>query len=494
MKNKMLLLGLMNLLLLPPAAMSQVANIRAEGTHVKIVTSGAVNIVLNDVNYINNASDTHFAGTDGTVKFTGASSGERTVSSSSGFVTAFGNVVLNRANGVSLSAPMTVRSTFSMINGNIKTSASGLLTVGVSPAAPGSVSWISGTVIGPIKRYFSPSASATMASGIFPVGNASHNRYARVNYTSNPGTGGSITAEYKSGACPVGYAGLTAIINGEIITNYHNEGYWSIAPAGGNLNTTPYDLTLRGNHLNTVMNLAALRIIKSSGHLAWNDNPLGDGNHVSPSGFTSDFTIGCSGMIGFSWFNIGSNNINVLPVTLLTFNASCGEAVELNWSTATENNALKFIVEKSRDMNAWSTAGELPAAGNSSHQLDYAFTDQNPYAGIAYYRLVQVDINGDEEIYGPISVSCTGEEGGMVAYPNPSKGNFTVEISNNEMVGNTQILVSDLAGKIISAPLVMLHDGKNQVLFNDMNLAGGTYMISIASQSQYKPVRITIAQ
>src|SRR5690606_38213478 len=124
-----------------------------------------------------------------------------------------------------------------------------LLTVGESAAIAGLIDWTAGTVLGPLKRYYTNAAqTGSLAEGIFPVGNASWNRYARVNYTANPG-GGFITAQYRTGVPALGVAGLPTMVNGIEITNYENEGYWEIAPSGGSLSSTAYNLTLRGNHL-----------------------------------------------------------------------------------------------------------------------------------------------------------------------------------------------------------------------------------------------------
>ncbi len=493
MKSIVYFLILSVCVLIPITAAAQVASFVVAGAATKIVTSGAVNIVLNNTNYVNNASSTHFTGTASTVSFIGASSVALTVSSSSAFTSTFGNVSLNRTHGISLLAPMVVSSTFSMISGNVSTTATNLLTVGTSTASPGSVAWTLGTVVGPMKRYFSTTASSTQASGIFPVGNSTNNRYAQVNFTSNPGTAGFIIAEYKSGLCPIGYTGLTAIINGSLITNYEDEGYWSIAPTGTDLNITPYNLVLRGKSLSTVTSLPPLRIIKSSTHLAWNDNILGDGNHVAASGSNTDFTIGANGMLGFSWFNIGSPSVNPLPVDLTGFNAHCNDKnVDLKWSTASESNSQKFIVQKSRDLEDWSMVSTQPAAGNSSINIDYSSIDLDPYAGTFYYRLIQVDNNGIQKIYGPISISCKNPENGMTVFPNPSNGAFTVEISSTLDLADAKILVLDLAGKLVAKQDASIHEGNNQVMLDGMHLSKGAYIVQLASESEFKPVKVVI--
>lgn len=438
-------------------------------------------------NWTNNGTFTQ--NVTGVVNFTGGNA--QTIGGSS--AGAFTNLTVDKSgNSITLGTPVSVSGTLKMTAGNINTTNTNLLTVGSSAASPGLLDWTTGTVIGPLKRFMSGTASSTQTSGIFPVGNGSWNRYAQVNYNSDPGTGGFITAEYKSGACPIGISGLPATINGLLVTNYENEGYWEITPTGGNLNTTPYDLVLRGNHLSTVNDVSALRIIKSSSHTSWNDNVPGDGDHVAASGTTSDFTIGASAMLGFSWFNIGADDINPLPVTLTSFSANCGDGVELKWSTASEQNSQAFVVERSRDMNSWSQVSTHAAAGNSNYNINYKTVDHHAFGGTSYYRLVQVDNDGVEKVFGPISVSCGELENSMIVFPNPTNGAFTVQISSISDISNADIMVLDLTGKVVATHNLTIHEGNNQVMFDHMDLKKGTYIVNVVSESEFTPVRVVV--
>jgi hypothetical protein len=243
-----------------------------------------------------------------------------------------------------------------------------------------------------------------------------------------------------------------------------------------------------------VTNLSALRIIKSSNHSAWNDNVAGDGNNISPVGINADFTISASNMLGFSWFNVGSNSANALPIELIDFQGTCqDDQLNLQWSTASEQNSAKYIIEKSRDLINWQTVAEKIAAGNSNYLIEYAQADTNPFEGINYYQLRQIDFDGAESKFGPISVSCSDTENGMVVFPNPTQGKFTVEISSTEMFTNAQLQITDLTGKIIHQRSTNILEGKNQFTFEGLDLQMGTYIIQLNSGNQtIQPVRIVV--
>ena len=198
---------------------------------------------------------------------------------------------------------------------------------------------------------------------------------------------------------------------------------------------------------------------------------------------------------GFSEFWLmNSEFATPLPVTFTSFAANCNkEEVEIKWTTATEQNSQSFIVERSRDLSIWEFVSEVTAAGNSSSVLNYTAFDTYPFSGVTYYRLKQVDLNGAEKIYGPISASCADVENSMIVFPNPTKGNFTVEISSDENYSNAQIQITDLTGKVINARSTNILEGKNQFTFEGLDLQLGTYIINLnTGNGKINPVRVVV--
>jgi hypothetical protein len=67
----------------------------------------------------------------------------------------------------------------------------------------------------------------------------------------------------------------------------------------------------------------------------------------------------------------------------------------LQWQTATEQNTREFIIERSTDGKNYDRIGSVPAAGNSNSLLDYTYTDPQPQPNTNFYRLKQVDLDGN---------------------------------------------------------------------------------------------------
>lgn len=85
----------------------------------------------------------------------------------------------------------------------------------------------------------------------------------------------------------------------------------------------------------------------------------------------------------------------VLPIELLSFTAEAeGFTSVLQWETGSEDNNDYFVVERLNEMNAFDSIGIVDGNGTTSQANSYHFIDADPHEGINYYRLKQVDFNG----------------------------------------------------------------------------------------------------
>lgn len=94
-----------------------------------------------------------------------------------------------------------------------------------------------------------------------------------------------------------------------------------------------------------------------------------------------------------------------LPIELLEFtgHVESHDAI-LSWKTATETNNDYYELQRTTDGVDWIVSSTIPAAGNSNQTTHYRYIDYNLVNGTYYYRLKQVDYNGDYKVYNMISV------------------------------------------------------------------------------------------
>lgn len=166
------------------------------------------------------------------------------------------------------------------------------------------------------------------------------------------------------------------------------------------------------------------------------------------------------------------------PVTLLSFDARRNGAVnKLTWNTSQEQNSYRFIVERSADGRNFSELGFVQAAGNSTIQRNYNYTDESPLKGINYYRLKMVDQNNSFRYSEIRNIRNLGVSD-MQITPNPVVDNLKMQV--DAVVAGTAVLyITDLSGKNIYQERLNLVSGLNNLNIPMTRLAKGTYFVSL---------------
>jgi hypothetical protein len=221
-----------------------------------------------------------------------------------------------------------------------------------------------------------------------------------------------------------------------------------------------------------------------------------------------------SGGIGDGWdkttFTQASNNIffggqgdgwastyrpmGPLPITLEYFTARKNTATSsiLNWKTTQEINTAFFDVERSNDAVGFKKIGAVRAAGNSNIGIEYSFIDNNPFQGINYYRLKQMDIDG-RFTYTPVRhVLFDKLDAATVKYyPNPTNGILTIElaaINSNEI---RVINICNATGSVINQLKIAANAG-SKMQIDLSKYAKGIYFIQVKTATVNSTERIIL--
>ena len=183
-----------------------------------------------------------------------------------------------------------------------------------------------------------------------------------------------------------------------------------------------------------------------------------------------------------------STTANALPLVWGAFSMRCEtNGVTVQWQTLQEFNTALFIIQRSNDGIQWTDAGKIPAAGNSSVNLNYHFNDAQ-FAKM--YRVVQTDIDGSSSFSAVLQSACTSA-GNFKAYPNPVKNMLMVLVDATSSQAFMVIRVFDAKGAQVQRQIEALRKGSNHLQVNMNGLAKGSYWLQLHwSDGRQKTVRL----
>ncbi len=202
--------------------------------------------------------------------------------------------------------------------------------------------------------------------------------------------------------------------------------------------------------------------------------------------FGADTAFEASFNNGFSGFGVGLRPITVIPVTLLQFDGYYlnKNTIQINWSTASEQNSDRFELERMITGAAFQKIGQVMAAGNSSVTKKYQLLDkQFSRRGSNFYRLKIIDKDGRYKYSHVVELRST-EKGFFEIYPNPLNTDLlTVKIPAVYQSAALQISVSNAVGqKLVEQKSSINSAGNSSISLN--KLPAGIYLLEIRSDKE----------
>lgn len=171
---------------------------------------------------------------------------------------------------------------------------------------------------------------------------------------------------------------------------------------------------------------------------------------------------------------VGAYDVPTLPVKWGSFTATKqGSSALLKWTTASENNADKFIVERSTDGRTFTQVGNAVKANNNSNGGTYSIVDNKPFNGNNIYRIKQIDFDGKFDYSDIRSLNFADLRPLITLAPNPAKDFVNVKVE-----GNTETLTIQIvsAGGQVIGTYTMNGEGTT---INIASLAHGVYGLVI---------------
>lgn len=209
------------------------------------------------------------------------------------------------------------------------------------------------------------------------------------------------------------------------------------------------------------------------------------------------YTVTKSGVNSFATFSLGDIT-NPLPVSLVSFSATReGTNARLVWATASEKDNKGFEVQVSADGRTFRALGFVASqASTSTVKLNYLYNDSEAgKTGIRYYRLRQIDLDGQDS-YSPVRAVGFDGAGALASelsiYPNPVTGDDTRLLIQTSEVGNARLRITDLMGRTIIDQTITTANGSTETKLTELaNVKSGTYLAQLTLPSgQIKTIKV----
>lgn len=171
--------------------------------------------------------------------------------------------------------------------------------------------------------------------------------------------------------------------------------------------------------------------------------------------------------------------VSALPVELVAFRAQPDDqTVQLSWTTAWELNNSHFLVQHGLNGTDFNTIRKISGMGTTESTTDYRTLHEEPASGVNYYRLVQVDLDGQETIYETLQVILR-EESGVALFPTATSDVVHLTGLDSEQVRRISILSPN--GQVLEVLPGSLKNYNGPITVADY--APGTYRLSIVTTS-----------
>lgn len=199
------------------------------------------------------------------------------------------------------------------------------------------------------------------------------------------------------------------------------------------------------------------------------NGPSASGTTTAPQNITIDGIA-----VTRSWADFFNST---LPVSLFSFTGKTEtNNIKLNWKTSDEKDNDYFEIIRRGDQTEEVSLGKIYTKGNSTSIKDYYFTDFSPLKGNNYYRLKQVDKNGESQTYGPVAASFNIDEFKIQIYA--TENSVNLKLNNEQPNSKLDIRLFNINGNEVYKGSQMLNNSGYYDINIPLNLKQGLYIVN----------------
>ncbi len=183
--------------------------------------------------------------------------------------------------------------------------------------------------------------------------------------------------------------------------------------------------------------------------------------------------------ISFGGVSLGGTCSVEVPVELMSFTVTktSRRSAQLDWITASETDNKGFEVQRSINGRNFDVIGFVNGQGTSSEVNRYSFVDRNPGKGTNYYRLRQLDFNGNYEYTQVKTINFDGLTLRLI--PNIVKDVIRIELGET-ILQDATIEIFDVVGRNVYSGALNRNTTFSSI--NVSNLSAGQYFVKVSNQ------------
>ncbi len=232
------------------------------------------------------------------------------------------------------------------------------------------------------------------------------------------------------------------------------------------------------------------------------DAYLGTNTMLSLNGKTKiNFTINSdAASANVNRFKVVYKTIIALATLPVTFTSVKGyqlnNKISIDWNVENEINIAKYEIERSANGMDFINVSSTAVKGGYNSNNSYSWIDDNPFAGINFYRIKSLDLDGSKK-FSLIVKIVTGKSntGSITIYPNPIKGNMVNLQFTNQLKGIYMVrMISNNGQMVYSGKIAVSSNNNTQTLYTNKNLSGGIYQLEIIAPDNSVNIRKAIVQ
>jgi len=178
----------------------------------------------------------------------------------------------------------------------------------------------------------------------------------------------------------------------------------------------------------------------------------------------------------------------VVPVQWMSFTGEHMDTYnQLDWTVTNQVDVSHYEIErKLSDSGNFETIGKLLSMGDETEVVDYNYPDYDlEYTGVYYYRIKQIDNDGEYSYTDIIAIDVIVERPDAPAarmYPNPMVDAYTLEVNTFSDNSDINYIILDADGKLVTQQTSLAErvvPGKHIFIMSADKLAPGIYTMRI---------------